>query len=527
MGTLIDRFEEHDAGPVRGIDFHPTQPLFCSGGDDYKIKVWNHKLRRCLFTLLGHLDYIRTVQFHREQPWIVSASDDQTLRIWNWQGRSCISVLTGHNHYVMSASFHPKDDLVVSASLDQTLRLWDISGLKKQKSSSSELLNVNINQELFGGNDVMVKLILEGHEKGVNWASFHPTHPLIVSGADDRSIRIWKMDDARGFEIEQLRGHVNNVSCVMYFKDYVISNSEDRSIRVWDVKQRSAVHTFRRDSDRFWILAVHPDRNLIAAGHDTGMIVFKLERERPAYCMNGNTLCWVKDRQLKSYDFDSGQEETLVQLRRNTYPPLSLSYCPSEGMALFYYDNDGGTFELYSIPKNGTNADDVKKGFYTAAVFFSRSKFAVLDKTRQVVLRNKNNDIMKVLPPIGSADYLFPAANGQVLARADDKVSLFDMSQKRVIGECSATKVKYVVWASDMSRVALLSKHSIVCANRKLKSLCSLHESSRIKSAGYVPCPSCSVMQLLCCDSLYTTCVVFYHRSMCCSISFCLPVLCV
>ncbi|ETV88727.1 coatomer subunit alpha [Aphanomyces astaci] len=37
MGTLIDRFDEHD-GPVRGVDFHKTQPLFVSGGDDYKIK---------------------------------------------------------------------------------------------------------------------------------------------------------------------------------------------------------------------------------------------------------------------------------------------------------------------------------------------------------------------------------------------------------------------------------------------------------------------------------------------------------
>lgn len=26
-------------GPVRGIDFHKQQPLFVSGGDDYKIKV--------------------------------------------------------------------------------------------------------------------------------------------------------------------------------------------------------------------------------------------------------------------------------------------------------------------------------------------------------------------------------------------------------------------------------------------------------------------------------------------------------
>lgn len=40
-------------GPVRGISFHPTQPIFVSGGDDYKIKVWNYKQRKCLFTLTG------------------------------------------------------------------------------------------------------------------------------------------------------------------------------------------------------------------------------------------------------------------------------------------------------------------------------------------------------------------------------------------------------------------------------------------------------------------------------------------
>lgn len=93
MGTLIDRFEEHD-GPVRGIDFHKTQPLFVSGGDDYKIKVWSYQSRRCLFTLNGHLDYVRTVFFHHELPWIVSSSDDQTIRIWNWQNRS-LSKITG------------------------------------------------------------------------------------------------------------------------------------------------------------------------------------------------------------------------------------------------------------------------------------------------------------------------------------------------------------------------------------------------------------------------------------------------
>lgn len=37
MGTLIDRFDEHD-GPVRGVHFHKSQPLFVSGGMDFLLK---------------------------------------------------------------------------------------------------------------------------------------------------------------------------------------------------------------------------------------------------------------------------------------------------------------------------------------------------------------------------------------------------------------------------------------------------------------------------------------------------------
>jgi hypothetical protein len=43
-------------------------------------QVWNYKERRCLYTLVDHLDYIRTVEFHHTLPWVLSASDDQTVR---------------------------------------------------------------------------------------------------------------------------------------------------------------------------------------------------------------------------------------------------------------------------------------------------------------------------------------------------------------------------------------------------------------------------------------------------------------
>ena len=66
-------------GPVRAVAFHDSQPLFVSGGEDAKIKVWNWKLGRLSVHLNGHLDYIRTAVFHHESPCVLSCSNDQTI----------------------------------------------------------------------------------------------------------------------------------------------------------------------------------------------------------------------------------------------------------------------------------------------------------------------------------------------------------------------------------------------------------------------------------------------------------------
>lgn len=56
---------------------------------------------------------------------------------------------------------------------------------------------MQVNADLFGSGDALVKYVLEGHDRGVNWASFHPTLPLIVSGADDRQVKLWRMNGER------------------------------------------------------------------------------------------------------------------------------------------------------------------------------------------------------------------------------------------------------------------------------------------------------------------------------------------
>ncbi|XP_030921093.1 coatomer subunit alpha, partial [Geospiza fortis] len=328
--------------------------------------VWNYKLRRCLFTLLGHLDYIRTTFFHHEYPWILSASDDQTIRVWNWQSRTCVCPSAGLRKKNLSPGAVESD-------------VRGITGV-----------------DLFGTTDAVVKHVLEGHDRGVNWAAFHPSMPLIVSGADDRQVKIWRMNESKAWEVDTCRGHYNNVSCAVFHprQELILSNSEDKSIRVWDMSKRTGVQTFRRDHDRFWVLAAHPNLNLFAA------------------------------------------------------------------------------------------APEGKRSSGLTAVWVARNRFAVLDRMHSILIKNLKNEITKKVP-VPNCDEIFYAGTGNLLLRDSDSITLFDVQQKRTLASVKISKVKYVIWSADMSHVALLAKHAILICNRKLESLCQIHENIRVKSGAW------------------------------------------
>ncbi|EGF83385.1 hypothetical protein BATDEDRAFT_32736 [Batrachochytrium dendrobatidis JAM81] len=499
MGTLVDRFDEHE-GPVRGVAFHQTQPMFVSGGDDYKIKVWSWKQRRCLFTLNGHLDYVRSVFFHHESPWIISCSDDQTIRIWNWQSRNCISILTGHNHYVMSAMFHPKDDLVLSACQDQTIRVWDISGLRRKHAAGAPPVDdhsrgLTGQPDVFGNTDAVVKYVLEGHSRGLNWASFHPTMPLIVSGGDDRLIKLWRMNETRAWEVDTCRGHFNNISGVLFHprQDLIISAAEDKTIRIWDMNKRTALQTFRREHDRFWVLISHPELNLFAAGHDSGLIVFKLERERPAATMHNDMLFFVREKNIRAYNVKKNGDHAVVTIRRGqagqAFPPRTMSYNPAEHSVILTSMNDGGNYEMYNLPRDlsGNDINDgnnTKRGTGTSALFVARNRFAVLDKG-QILIKDLSNTVTKQIKAPINASEIFYAGGKNLLVSTPTSMILFDTEVRAVLAELPVSGVRYIVWSADQSTVALISKHTIIFANKKLDQLATFHETIKIKSGAW------------------------------------------
>ena len=395
----------------------------------------------------------------------------------------------------MSAQFHPKEDLIVSASMDQTVRVWDISGLRKgSPNNPGPGMSTGSgpgNFETFD-NFSTVKHVLEGHDRGVNFAMFHPTLPLIISAADDRVIKIWRMSETKAWEVDSCRGHFNNVSNALFHPKHelIVSCGEDKTIRVWDLAKRTAIQTFRREQDRFWVLAAHPNLNLFAAGHDNGLIVFKLERERPAFSVFQDTLYYVRDKYVRSYDFNTAADIGLLSVRKfgSPYvPPRTLSFNPAERAVILTISSDNGMYELTNLPQQAQgevkdSSVDGKKGNGQSAIFVARNRFAIFNKTTQVSfflvhaihdfltlliqlieVRDLSNTVVKSIKAPVQTNEIFYGGTACLILSSASSVVLYDIQQQKMIAEINSPPVKYVIWSNDSSLVALMSKHSEAC----------------------------------------------------------------
>jgi len=81
---------------------------------------------------------------------------------------------------------------------------------------------------------------LLGHEDYVRSVAFSPDGKKIVSGSDDKTIRVW--DAQTGIQIaEPLYGHESSVRSVTFSPngDKIISGSLDKTIRIWNTLRKS------------------------------------------------------------------------------------------------------------------------------------------------------------------------------------------------------------------------------------------------------------------------------------------------
>merc|ERR1711863_65141 len=91
---------------------------------------------------------------------------------------------------------------------------------------------------------------------------------------------------------------------------------------------------------------------------------------------------------------------------------------------------------------------DGKRSSGLTAIWVARNRFAVLDRTHSLVIKNLKNEVTKKVS-IPNCDEIFYAGTGMLLLRDTDAVTLFDVQQKRSLGQVTTNQWEHGIWSCD------------------------------------------------------------------------------
>ena len=95
----------------------------------------------------------------------------------------------------------------------------------------------------------------------VNSVAFSPDGTKIVSGSEDKTVRVW--DAVTGTLSNTLEGHSDSVESVAFSPDpdgtKIVSGSFDNTVRVWDAVTGTLSNTLEGHSSRVNSVAFSPD----------------------------------------------------------------------------------------------------------------------------------------------------------------------------------------------------------------------------------------------------------------------------
>ncbi|KAF7985800.1 hypothetical protein HWV62_441 [Athelia sp. TMB] len=315
---------------------------------------------------------------------VCGSKEDGSIIIWtSMVADDAPEVRKGHNDIILGLALSKNNKYLVSCSADQTVRLWDLT------TNTSDFLSIESDDEeppdafcvaiSSTGERVAAGLAdgdiaiwdgrtreffgpLEGHEAyvGVAALDFSPDDKILVSGADDCTVRLW--DLATGAQIwKRPRRHDKMVKSVAFSHDgsRIAAGSDDGCVRIWDASPQQK--TWKRDpvpdmETLGWAMAMSSDGKRIASGVTTDHTIIvwnpagdpaeqlvltghKGAIETVGFSLDGLTLAsGSQDSDILIWDVESG--DLREKLSGHQGYVLALCYSPGDSSRIVSGSND-------------------------------------------------------------------------------------------------------------------------------------------------------------------------------------------
>ena len=253
----------------------------------------NRELRRCI----GHTASVWCVAFSPDGSRLLSGGKDGTVRLWETQTARELHQFTGHEDLVTCVAFGPNGRWAMSAGYDQQVIRWDLEKGAADANFAFDAPAKYINAVAVspdGGrclvcaeNNVYVadaktgKVLptFSGHTDSVTAAAFSADGKHVLSGGDDRALRLWEADTGKPIQVFQ--GHEGGIKSVAFSPDgqRVLSGSADATVRLWDVDSGKDLRDFRKHAESVVdVTFLDQGRATLSASRDANVRIWRLEK---------------------------------------------------------------------------------------------------------------------------------------------------------------------------------------------------------------------------------------------------------
>ena len=160
------------------VAFSPDSITLAWSSGDHAIQLTDVATGTVRARLTGHGGPVDCVAFSPDGKWLASGSKDEDARLWDAKTGAHVTTFTGETAMLTSVAFSPDSQLLLTASVDGTMQLWHVP---TRDEISTHVGHVEITT-------------YKGHEMWINNALFLPDGHAIVSGGEDGTVKLWKVE---------------------------------------------------------------------------------------------------------------------------------------------------------------------------------------------------------------------------------------------------------------------------------------------------------------------------------------------
>ncbi|CAH0557856.1 unnamed protein product [Brassicogethes aeneus] len=232
----------------------PNVNVLVIGSWDNQIVLYDMDYGKVTETVLAHEDAITCMSFGFKCNLLVSGSGDCTVKIWKGLNTNgiikpiqCLQKQIDHNSHVNCLTFNFENTYLAVGTDDGEIYIWnteDFALFKKYQVLESSIKAISYSPDglklALGGTDKVFKIIdvtsglsvctktLKSPITSLKWMDY-----LVVLGCEDGVVYVWDIFEVKLlFEIQAHEGFVKTVD-ISFDRSFIVTGSQDRSIKVW------------------------------------------------------------------------------------------------------------------------------------------------------------------------------------------------------------------------------------------------------------------------------------------------------